>query len=131
VAVESVPEEARLDFVYQRLLRSVLPCLCELCVVCLCHAGWKMAPAAGRTARRAVGQAPSRRDRLGRASSPPASSSRSLLRTYRRARRSVTCLFSNALHTRPELRDYLAEHHPEDLAFFESVLAESEGRVAG
>jgi hypothetical protein len=33
--------------------------------------------------------------------------------------------------TRPELRDYLAQHHPEDLAFFESVLAESEGKVAG
>ena len=33
--------------------------------------------------------------------------------------------------TRPELRDYLAKHHPEDLAFFESVLAESEGKAAG
>jgi len=29
--------------------------------------------------------------------------------------------------TRPELRDYLAEHP----AFFESVLAESEGKAAG
>ena len=25
--------------------------------------------------------------------------------------------------TRPELREYLAEHHPEDLKFFETVLA--------
>jgi hypothetical protein len=33
--------------------------------------------------------------------------------------------------TRPELRDYLAEHHPEDLAFSKSVLAESEGKAAG
>ncbi len=33
--------------------------------------------------------------------------------------------------TRPNLRDYLAEHHPEDLQFFESVLAESEGKAVG
>jgi hypothetical protein len=33
--------------------------------------------------------------------------------------------------TRPELKDYLAEHHPEDLQFFESVLAETEGKAAG
>lgn len=33
--------------------------------------------------------------------------------------------------TRPELRDYLAERYPEDLRFFESVLAESEGKAAG
>jgi len=33
--------------------------------------------------------------------------------------------------TRPELRDYLAEHHPEDLALFESILAESEGKAVG
>jgi len=33
--------------------------------------------------------------------------------------------------TRPELRDHLAEHHPEDLEFFESVLAQSEGKAVG
>jgi len=33
--------------------------------------------------------------------------------------------------TRPELREYLAGHHPQDLEFFESVLAESEGKAAG
>ena len=32
---------------------------------------------------------------------------------------------------RPELRDYLAEHYPEDLQFFESLLAESEGKAVG
>jgi len=33
--------------------------------------------------------------------------------------------------TRPELRDFLAQHHPEDLEFFESVLAQSEGKAVG
>jgi hypothetical protein len=48
----------------------------------------------------------------------------------------VADLLKLAIHirqivTRPELRDYLGQHHPEDLAFFESVLAESEGKAAG
>ena len=33
--------------------------------------------------------------------------------------------------TQPDLRDYMAEHHPDDLSFFESVLAESEGKASG
>lgn len=33
--------------------------------------------------------------------------------------------------TRPELHEYLGEHHPEDLQFFESVLAESEAKAVG
>ncbi len=33
--------------------------------------------------------------------------------------------------TRPEIRDYMAEHHPQDLELLESVLAESEGKAAG
>ena len=33
--------------------------------------------------------------------------------------------------TRPELRDHLAEHHPEELKFFESVLDQSEGKAVG
>ena len=32
---------------------------------------------------------------------------------------------------RAELRDYLSEHYPEDLAFFESILAESEAKGVG
>jgi len=54
-----------------------------------------------------------------------------LLLTYRRAWQSVTRLLCDALQRRRELRDHLAEHHPDDLAFFESVLAESEGKAAG
>ena len=33
--------------------------------------------------------------------------------------------------SRPELRDYLVEHHPEDLKLFESVMSESEGKAVG
>ena len=40
-------------------------------------------------------------------------------------------IYVRQIVTRPELRDYLAEHHPEDVQFFESVLAESEGKAAG
>ena len=32
--------------------------------------------------------------------------------------------------TRPALRDYLAKYHAETLKFFESVLAQSEGKAA-
>jgi len=40
-------------------------------------------------------------------------------------------IYVRQIVTRPDLHDYLAEHHPEDLAFFESVLAESEGKAVG
>lgn len=51
-------------------------------------------------------------------------------------RQFVGDLLKMAIHvrqiiSRPELRDYLAEHHANDLQFFESVLAESEGKVVG
>jgi hypothetical protein len=32
--------------------------------------------------------------------------------------------------TRPELRDYMEKRHPDALNFFESVMAESEGKAA-
>ncbi|MBS3821606.1 MAG: ParB N-terminal domain-containing protein [Phycisphaerae bacterium] len=40
-------------------------------------------------------------------------------------------IYVRQIVTRPKLRDYLAEHHAEDLEFFESVLAESEGKATG
>jgi ParB-like chromosome segregation protein Spo0J len=40
-------------------------------------------------------------------------------------------IYIRQIVTRPALRDYLAGHHPEALQFFESVLAESEGKAAG
>lgn len=40
-------------------------------------------------------------------------------------------IYVRQIVSRPELRDYMAEHHAEDLAFFESVLAESEGKAVG
>jgi len=40
-------------------------------------------------------------------------------------------IYVRQIVSRPELRDYLAEHHAEDLKFFESMLAESEGKAAG
>jgi len=40
-------------------------------------------------------------------------------------------IYVRQIVTRPEVREYLAERHPEDLKFFESVLAESEGKAAG
>ena len=40
-------------------------------------------------------------------------------------------IYVRQIVTCPELREYLAKHHPEDLQFFESVLAESEGKAAG
>ena len=39
-------------------------------------------------------------------------------------------IYIRQIVTRPELREYLAEHHPEDLDFFEAVLAHSEGKAA-
>ncbi len=40
-------------------------------------------------------------------------------------------IYVRQIVSRPELRDYMAEHHAEDLKFFESVLAESEGKAVG
>ena len=40
-------------------------------------------------------------------------------------------IYVRQIVTRPELREYLAERHVEDLQLFESVLAESEGKAAG
>ena len=40
-------------------------------------------------------------------------------------------IYVRQIVSRPELRDYLAGHHANDLAFFESVLAESEGKSVG
>jgi len=40
-------------------------------------------------------------------------------------------IYIRQIVSRAELRAHLAEHHPEDLTCFESVLAESEAKVAG
>jgi ParB family transcriptional regulator, chromosome partitioning protein len=40
-------------------------------------------------------------------------------------------IYVRQIVSRPELREHLAAHHAEDLKFFESVLAESEGKAAG
>lgn len=40
-------------------------------------------------------------------------------------------IYVRQIVSRTEMRDYLAQHHPEDLKFFESVLAESEGKAVG
>lgn len=40
-------------------------------------------------------------------------------------------IYVRQIVTRPELREYLADHHPEELKFLDSVLAESEGKAAG
>lgn len=39
-------------------------------------------------------------------------------------------IYVRQIVTRPDLRDYLEEHHAEALKFFDSVLAESEGKAA-
>ena len=40
-------------------------------------------------------------------------------------------IYVRQIVTRQELHDYLTQHHPEDVKFFESVLAESEGKAVG
>lgn len=40
-------------------------------------------------------------------------------------------IYIRQIVSRPELHNYMAEHHAEDLMFFESVLAESEGKAVG
>ena len=40
-------------------------------------------------------------------------------------------IYVRQIVSRPELRDHLATNHPDDLRFFESMLAESEGKAAG
>jgi len=40
-------------------------------------------------------------------------------------------IYVRQILTRPRLREYLQMHHPHALKFFESVLAESEGKAAG
>jgi hypothetical protein len=40
-------------------------------------------------------------------------------------------IYIRQIVTCPELRDHLAAHHPEELAFFESVIATGEGRIGG
>ncbi len=40
-------------------------------------------------------------------------------------------IYVRQIVTRPELREYLAAHHPKALMFFDSVLAESESKAAG
>jgi len=39
-------------------------------------------------------------------------------------------IYVRQIVTRPELRAYLAEHHPDALSFFEGALKESEGKAA-
>ena len=39
-------------------------------------------------------------------------------------------IYVRQIVTRPALRDYLEKNHPQDLQFFESVLAQSEGKAA-
>jgi len=40
-------------------------------------------------------------------------------------------IYVRQIVNRPELHDHLLQHHTEDLAFFEAVLAESEGKAVG
>lgn len=40
-------------------------------------------------------------------------------------------IYVRQIVSRPELRDYLAQHHRDELSMFESILAESEGRATG
>jgi ParB-like chromosome segregation protein Spo0J len=40
-------------------------------------------------------------------------------------------IYVRQIVTRPELRTYMEEHHAEALKFFDSILAESEGKAAG
>jgi len=40
-------------------------------------------------------------------------------------------IYVRQIVTRPELHDHLAERHPDDLRFFESILAETEGKAVG
>ena len=40
-------------------------------------------------------------------------------------------IYVRQIVTRPDLREHLAREHPQELQFFESVLAESEGKAAG